>query len=626
MLVSEIPGVAYSPWGDGVVCNWDAVPIVSDYVDRPLSPGRYAPVEELPGYADYKALIAERPPRHYQSQDATRLANLAYGFLCNPMRSGKTFTILLAALLAGCKRILVVCPSIAQWVWGDEAYKWLGREALILTGTSNSRALRYCGRCLLSGRLPDGSRCPDCRQRNGSTYGYRIFDVRETEPPTVTVTKQGGVLGRCRKHPDVWSPTSKPIRCPRCRAELREVLTTAEIVVASRDILSGRGFRRLSGKVMKRDDLPGWGGALACLDFDLAVVDESHSLRAFDTSEKRRGKMPADRVKAIFEGIPRCWLVTGTPIFGRVRDLYGQLDVATGGTVDDGIEWTTKYCAGHSGVYGWEADGSTNEEELKRRLDTIMIKRPRSEILAEMPPKSRRVVYIDNDKPVRRKLSGSPVQDVYTLIDSIAPRKHATVIEHVLPELAEGMKTLVVTFRPKHCERLAKKLQEEMNKKAWRDRMNEVGAEVFLAQTAKGIAPKRRREIAKAFREHAGAAVMVGSMRTLGQGSISTEGNMTVHMVDFDPEPAYMEQAEDRGYEVGVVGYSINHYVMRHSIDDDLASVVLPKFRLKDRMLQDENSAHVLEAFASENEVCAVVMERHTAHLSDADDEDDDWM
>lgn len=623
-LVHDIPGVLY---GDGgVLTTWDTVPLICERTGKDVPELPFTPLEQMPGVERYRSLVAQldEPPRPYQEEDAVWLANRPYGFLCNPMRSGKSLTALLGAILAGHERILVLCPAISRFVWGDEVYKWLKEEALILSGLSLSRALQYCGTCKLSGRLSDGSRCPQCKQRNGSTYGYRIHEVRHTEPPTVAQQKTGAILWRCRKHPDITSRVDSPERCAKCRNELRHALQTVKVVVANYDILSAKGYTDKRGRVEKRDDLPGWEQALSLLDFDLAIVDESHTLRAFDTTEKKRGKMLYDRVRNIVAEVSNVWMVTGTPIFGMVRDLYGQLDVATNGLVGDGRTWTERYCAGHQGPYGWDATGRSNEEELQARLKPILVSRARSEILQYMPPKLRRVVHIDNDKPVRRKSTGAPASTVAKLIDAVAPLKHEVIIDNVLAEMNEGLKTYILTFRPKHAERIANLLTKRMNSRNWRQQMNKNKAEVFVGQTARGIDPKRRRELAKAFCAHEGAGAFIATIRSM-PGSVSLKGVSTVHMADFDTSPSSMDQAEDRGYEPGISGYSITHYVVKNSIDDDLAQVVLPKFRTKDRMLQDENAQNVLAAFGAEDETCEEVMARHTAHLRAASD-DDDWM
>lgn len=548
---------------------------------------------------------------------------VANGFVVH--NSGKTYTALLAAMLAGHRRILVLCPSISKWVWADEVYKWLDREALILEGLNNARALQYCGTCKLSGRV-NGSRCPACRQRNGSTYGYRIHEVRVTEPPPKRLQAEGAVLYRCRKHLDVMQRSAEAGKCPKCRAELRSTLLNTEVTVCNFDILSQRSKQSITGRVTIDNSMPGWERALTALPFDLVIVDESHYLRAFDTTYKKTGKMVYDRVQRIAHGARAVWLISGTPIFGMVRDLYGQLVVATDGNIGGAQEWTERYCDGKQGNYGWDATGSSFEEELKLQLAVIMRQRPRTEILPFMPKKNRQVVYIENDTPVRRKTNGKAVGQVAKLIDAAAIKKHPTVVERVMAELSEGLKSYVLTFRPKHAERLVKLLSEQIKGRSGiAARRNQ--AEVWLGQSEKGIDPRRRKLLVDAFVAHEGAGVFVATIRSM-PGSISFQGKLTgsVHMVDFDTSPGTMDQAEDRGFQPGVTGYTILHYVLKDSVDDDLAQVVLPKFRMKDQLLNDENAANVLAAFNGEDETCAEVIARLTAHLAEVDeDEDEDY-
>lgn len=614
-VVNEVPGVDYAP--EGVQLSWFDVPAVAPLVGREVPPPPEVSAEELPGYADYVKLLKRVTPRSYQHEDAVWLANRHGAILANPMRTGKSFTTLLGAKLARKERILVLCPSVSKWVWGREVHKWLDYEALLLEGMSRTRAVRFCGTCKRSGYV-NGERCPSCRQRNGSTYGYHIHEVRMTEEPP---KREEGTLLRCRRHLEVW--TKGPEKCPKCAAEFRATVEAAKIVVCNYDILVGKAVANKLGRRLKSTHLPGWLDVLVALPWDLVIVDESHYLRGFDTSYKRRGKLLSDRVLAITENVPTVWLVSGTPIFGRVRDLYGQLRVLTGDTQGSMPEWTGRYCEGHQGAEGWSATGSSNEEELQARLSWLMRMRPRSEVLKNMPPKQREVVYVDNDKPIRRTRKGKPMKAVPDLIDAAAPYKHDAAIERVLPELAEGLKVVMLTYRPKHAERLAKLLAKKMNSRDWRARMNSQKAEVFIGQNTKGIDTKRRERIANAYVDYAGAAVFVGTIGTL-PGSISLKGATSVHMLDFSDSPSAMEQAEDRGYEPGVTGYTVTHYIVRNSIDDDLAAVVLPKFEVKDRLLADENASNVLNAFGAQEdkETMAEVMARHEAAIAD----DDEWM
>lgn len=626
-LRNQYPGIEYAPGGGGVMCSWDAIGPVASYLGKPTPEIPTLPLEALPGFAGYQELLSTRnfEPRPYQAEDAVFLANRAFAMLCNPMRTGKSLTALLGAKLAARKRILILCPSISKWVWGDEVAKWLGVESLVLSGLSHDRALRYCGVCRSRGRLEDGRRCPACRQRNGSSYGYHIHEILETTEPLKRDVKGGAVLLRCRKHQDVWSRTDAVERCWRCKDELAQVLASAPVVICNYDILQGKAFPTLSGRTELREGFNGWGEVLQRLEFDLAILDEAHVMRGFDTSYDKTDKMLSDRVRVICESIPQVWGVTGTPIFGLVRDLYGQLSAVSGGLFGDPKEFTTRYCAGHAGEYSWVAKGSSNEDELQARLRTFMISRPRSQILKDMPPKVRRVIYIDNPKPPRRNARGKVMGTLGSKLDQVAPVKHPVVLDAVITELAEGMKNYVLTYRPKHAEKFARLLAKEMNKRDWKRRMQHQRAEIFLGQKESQILPKKRRELAEDYRRHQGAACFIATIDSM-PGSVSLKGVESTHMVDFHPDsPSAQEQAEERGYEPGIPGFVVTHYIVKNSADEDFAAILIPKWEAKDRVMDDENAKDTLAVLSPKQDASTLeeIMARHTAHLWDDDDDDD---
>lgn len=621
-LVGFLPGVTYAP--GGVACAWDAAGVVARFLGTDAPPLPTVKADALPGLAEYRRLGLGKVSRPYQHEDEAFLVQRSAAMLCQPPRAGKTLTALAAACLMAAERVLVLAPAIAKWVWADEIAKWLGKSALLVEGLACSDVKRYCLACMQSGRAADGSRCPACRARNGSSYGYTITEVHKTEAPIVARAKEGDLRWRCRKHPEFDSDPDQPTRCERCLDDLIVELRKPGYVLCNYELLQAHAKRDKRGRVTAPKHLRGWAEVLASIQWDLVMLDESHELRGWDTTRKRRGKLRKDIVKRVVAGAPAVWGITGTPIFGYTRDLYGQLDVITNGMWGDPAIWANRYAGAVKGAYGMIADGSSNEDELAERLSVIKVQRPRSEILPYMPAKQRDVYYIDNPKPARRRRDGELPGTMGQLIAAIAPIKRPVIVDRVLEELSAGEKVYVLTFRRNSCEAMAKALETAIAKRAWRARMQAVNAQVFAAQTEAGIGPKARKQVARAFVDHQGAAVIVATIRSM-RGALSLRGATRVHMADFDTDPSAMEQAEDRPFEPGSTGLSITHYVVRESIDDDLAASVIPKFRAKDRILNDENARDVIRAFATKQEAKETAEEayrRHIAHLATVDDDE----
>lgn len=136
---------------------------------------------------------------------------------------------------------------------------------------------------------------------------------------------------RCPRHQDEVDSYERA--CNRCKAELAAIIAQHRVVVVNYDILSAQKDKDDRGAAIVRADLPGWGPILAKFQFALAVADESHKLRGWQgkgaggkTSQTRR-----ERANEVCAEIARVFAVTGTPVYGFVRDLWGQLDFVSKG-------------------------------------------------------------------------------------------------------------------------------------------------------------------------------------------------------------------------------------------------------------------------------------------------------
>jgi hypothetical protein len=614
-LTSLVPGVQST--GNGVTCGFETASVVAGLLEQ-QSPNIWLDqiAQPIPGLDEYKAMFGDKP-RQYQRDDALWLAQRRYALLCNEMRTGKSLTCLMAATLVGAKRVLILCPSLVKWVWADEIAKWMKTPALLLEGLNCDLARAYCVQCMQRGRTEQGEWCSACRARNGSSYGYHIHEVLTTSPAVKRIASE---KWHCRRHPEFVAASGQAITCEVCLGEFNQTLTNSRFVVCNYELITPRAARDERGRTSLQAHLRGWGKLLASQQWDLVILDESHYLRGFSSTYKRTDTSRYGVVKDIVKKVPIVWGVTGTPIFGFVRDLYPQLDIITGGLFGRPFQFASRYCAAYKGAYGWVLDGRSNEDELITRLSFIKTQRRTKDVVAQMPIKQRSVFHIEPERAAKHKLLAPGKGRIGELISAAAAVKRPHVAENILAELSESQKVYVLTYRPSDCTLLADYVQRKMDGKDWRTRMREVNAEAW--NTA-GLNVKARFDAARAFREHQGAGVFFATIESM-PGGLSLRGATSVHMVDFDTSPSAMEQAESRPCEPGVRGVNIVHYIVKGSIDEDLEAIVIPKFKTKDKMLNDDNARNVLDAFSlpSESEVLSEVWARHCAHLNG--DEDDD--
>lgn len=75
-----------------------------------------------------------RELRPYQREDVDFLKTMNVAGIFNEQRTGKTPTALTLARECGCKKILIVCPGSAAYMWAEQCRKWTGEIAVVADG------------------------------------------------------------------------------------------------------------------------------------------------------------------------------------------------------------------------------------------------------------------------------------------------------------------------------------------------------------------------------------------------------------------------------------------------------------------------------------------------------------
>ena len=667
--IEQIPGVERAP--GGLVCAWDIAWAVSKLltgVEMPLPNWE----SRLPGMARYRALGLHTKTWPYQKEDIYFLTQRAWAVLGEPVRSGKSLIALGADVMVDSRKTLIVCPAQARLPWADEIQTWTGEAALVLYGRGGREARLRCVYCSGRGRLPGPDaltllQCPHCKQRNGQSYGYKIYDVQDLVPR--------GVEGRltCPKHPEVQVAAEPGVRliCGLCQLELDQALARARYVLCNYDLLVRQHYDAGAGVLGVRSDLEGWTPILKQIPFDVCIADESHYLRGVTTASKRRGEARNEKLFEVVgtSRVPRVWMMTGTPFFGFVRDIFWPVEIASGGlwgrqTRMRGRRFFERYCEGRAGEYGYESKGRSiyAETELVRRLGVVMVQRPREELFKDAPPVPHQVVRLELDKlpaKARPRTSGEVRRatgqvGVAAAIKAVSEAKRELVMDRLMAELAEGNKLVVFCYHVESAKRTFLALEKAIHSREYRSRMTQVNAQAWLATgsgrnaTAPTADAERdgdddpptageqsepvgeidgarwarsadaRYALAAAYRAHVGAGVIVSTIDAM-PGSISLRGASSVHFIDLHWSPGAITQAGMRPWLPDVTDLTIIYYLAPGTVDDHIETEVLSKVETLARVAKERGAASMLAAFTQADEVrtAEAVWARLCAHLRD---------
>ena len=326
------------------------------------------------------------------------------------------------------------------------------------------------------------------------------------------------------------------------------------------------------------------------------VFDEAHFIK---NERSRRSRLSRRLVEAAPADAP-VYLLTGTPLANRPRDLFPLLKVAGHPLGRSFLSFAKRYCAAHHNGYGWVTDGASNLEELALELKGTLLRRRKEDVL-DLPEKIRTTLPVSvpektAGKETRRVLQllldaqgaqragrsgtgsgrsasadrGRLVAQITSLRRKLAVAKVKSTLELVEGCVEQGEKVLVFTCFTEPAEKLA----EHLGKSA-------------LLLTGKTPA-RRRQAIVDRFQEDEGVRVLVANLIAGGVGLNLTAARQVVFN-DLDWVPANHLQAEDRCHRIGQAGtVNVSYLVAGGTIDEFVHAVLQAKTALSRAVIDGE--------------------------------------
>ena len=318
------------------------------------------------------------------------------------------------------------------------------------------------------------------------------------------------------------------------------------------------------------------------------VLDEAHFIKNASQRSSQALKIlgVSDDKRAEVAGPRLVFLLTGTPMPNRPRDLFNLLRAVGHPAARSFLSFARQYCGAYRNDYGWVTDGASNLAELNLLLKEVMLRRKKDEVL-DLPPKIRSWVPLQisgeaawnaNEGFINWFLAADATRPNDTeflarltkLRLALHKAKHAACAERIKDVVASGQKVLVFTSYTEGITRHKKTL-----------------GDAAVTITGADNATQRMKAM-DAFQKNPTVTVALCNLIAGGVGLNLTAATHVIFQ-DLDWVPANHLQAEDRCYRIGQdKQVTVEYLLAKGTLDGYIARLLEAKLALVQAVEADE--------------------------------------
>lgn len=316
----------------------------------------------------------------------------------------------------------------------------------------------------------------------------------------------------------------------------------------------------------------------------VVIADEAHALKSSKASRTARFRALS---KAARRQGGRTWLLTATPVLNRPAELWAVLQAMDGAFETFG-GWNNylRMWNAEEGRYG--VQWGTARPEVATRLQNIMLRRIKAEVLTELPPKTIRSVEVNGLSAATVKLCDEALKALESMgVDFARAVELAAATQHVTP----AFETISKARAALAATKLAAAIEMA---EAFEDANEPVVMFSAHVATAKLLGQREgwatitgdtdadvRTQIEDDFQ----AGKLKGVSCTIKAGGVAITLTRATNAVFIEEEwnPSLNEQAQDRIYRMGQSrGVLITRLIASHALDRRVAELLLQKSEIID--------------------------------------------
>nr|KAF6354160.1 zinc finger RANBP2-type containing 3 [Pipistrellus kuhlii] len=310
--------------------------------------------------------------------------------------------------------------------------------------------------------------------------------------------------------------------------------------------------------------------ALNTQNFRVVIVDESHYMKSRNAT---RSKI----LLPIVQKAKRAILLTGTPALGRPEELYMQIEALFPQKFGTWTEYAKRYCNAHVRYFGkrpqWDCRGASNLNELHQLLSDIMIRRLKTDVLTQLPPKIRQRIPFDLPSAAAKELNAS-----FEEWEKLMRAPNSVSTETAMGLITRMFKQTAIAKAGAVKDYIKMMLQNDSLKFlvfAHHLLMLQACTEAVIENKTRyiridGSVPSSERiHLVNQFQKDPETRVAILSIQAAGQGLTFTAATHVV-FAELYWDPGHIKQAEDRAHRIGQCSSVNIHYLIANGTLDTL--------------------------------------------------------
>lgn len=320
--------------------------------------------------------------------------------------------------------------------------------------------------------------------------------------------------------------------------------------------------------VINYDILYAWVDSLTAWQPRVLVLDEGHIMSG--KNSRRSGAVAELRANAGY-----CWILTGTPMLNKPKDLWGVVSVLCPGRFGDPEKGFFKFMMRYAGAVQveieaigktvWNFDGISNAPELKRRFEWFMLRKQMSDpdVAMELPPKVRVISWVETPKRAARTSNrvATNKRELRAALDAAADAKLSPVIGTLVSDGYAPGGRVVATWRKAVAAAIAESYRAAGLTNVW---------------IITGEVPQKEREKCIAL-ARASSGILVVTIDSCSMGIDLTFASQC-DVVEFVYEPWKLVQLEGRVHRFGQSRNTMfRYFAMAGSVDEIVIERVVSK-------------------------------------------------